>query len=129
MQEEERERKMKFVIFDRFSFTVVILNCRICQNTGYDTGIVGCSVKSSGMLERRVEDCFVTFRFDCIYLCANWIMVEILFIYLIYFFCLLIAVGKKEGRNSDGALISIRSFRLSSTVCASELEWKAINSL
>lgn len=37
---EEGERKLKFVIFDRFSFTVVILNCHVCQNTGYDTGIV-----------------------------------------------------------------------------------------
>lgn len=77
MQEEERERKLKIVIFDRFSFNVVILNYRICQNTDYDPGIVGCSVKSGGMLERRVEDCCVTFRFACIYLCANWVMVEI----------------------------------------------------
>lgn len=87
MQEVQRERKLKFFIFDQFSFTVVILNSHICHNTGYDTGIVGCSVKSSGMLERRAEDCFVTFRFDCIYLCANWVMVEILCIYFLSVDC------------------------------------------
>lgn len=95
MQEEERERKLKFVIFDQFSFTVVILNYHICQTTGYDTGIVGCSVKSSGMLERRAEDCFVTFCFDCVYLCANWVMVEILFIY----FFLSVDCNRLKGRK------------------------------
>lgn len=42
--------------------------------------------------------------------------------FYLFIFCLLIAIGKKKGRNLDGALISIRSFRLSSTVRANANE-------